>query len=235
MEKPFKLPSINDFKLIKPISRGAFGKVFLATKTDSTKLYAIKILSKDEMKRKNLVDKITAERNALATVSHIYLVMEYLIGGDLKTLLIVLGYLKDMHAAIYTVEISIALEYLHSHGIIHRDLKPDNILITAAGHLKLTDFGLSTLSWNRPIRASDVLNTPSVTNLPVEFYRTPGQLISLTTELSFAHSPVKNPVPKLDELSFSSSNYPNENTLPDRRDNVGDAMFNSSVCTSNQV
>ncbi|KAF8569615.1 hypothetical protein P879_03274 [Paragonimus westermani] len=250
MEKPFRLPSINDFKLIKPISRGAFGKVFLATKTDSTGLYAIKILSKEEMKRKNLVDKITAERNALAvskcpyivhlyyslqTVSHIYLVMEYLIGGDLKTLLIVLGYLKDMHAAIYTVEISIALEYLHSHGIIHRDLKPDNILITAAGHLKLTDFGLSTLSWNRPIRASDVLNTPSVTNLPVEFYRTPGQLISLTTELSFAHSPVKNPVPKLDELSFSSSNYPNENTLPERHENVGDTAFNPSICSSNQM
>ncbi|KAF6780035.1 hypothetical protein AHF37_00567 [Paragonimus kellicotti] len=249
MEKSFRLPSINDFKLIKPISRGAFGKVFLATKTDSTKLYAIKILSKEEMKRKNLVDKITAERNALAvskcpyivhlyyslqTVSHIYLVMEYLIGGDLKTLLIVLGYLKDMHAAIYTVEISIALEYLHSHGIIHRDLKPDNILITAAGHLKLTDFGLSTLSWNRPIRASDVLNTPSVTNLPAEFYRTPGQLISLTTELSFAHSPVKNPVPKLDEPSFSSSNYPKENTLSKRRDNVGHTVFNSSVCSSNQ-
>ncbi|KAF7258205.1 hypothetical protein EG68_04647 [Paragonimus skrjabini miyazakii] len=241
MEKPFRLPSINDFKLIKPISRGAFGKVFLATKTDSTKLYAIKILSKEEMKRKNLVDKTVSKcpyivhlYYSLQTISHIYLVMEYLIGGDLKTLLIVLGYLKDMHAAIYTVEISIALEYLHSHGIIHRDLKPDNILITAAGHLKLTDFGLSTLSWNRPIRASDVLNTPSVTSLPVEFYRTPGQLISLTTELSFAHSPVKNPVPKLDELSFSSSNCPNKNKLPDRCDNVGDTMFNSSVCSSNQ-
>ncbi|GAA48739.1 microtubule-associated serine/threonine-protein kinase 4, partial [Clonorchis sinensis] len=140
-------------------------KVFLARKDGGTKLFAIKIVSKEEMKRKNLVDKVTAERNALAvskcpyivhlyyslqTTSHIYLVMEYLIGGDLKTLLLVLGYLKDQHAAIYTVEISIALEYLHAHGIIHRDLKPDNILITAAGHLKLTDFGLSTLSWNHP-------------------------------------------------------------------------------------
>ncbi|TGZ71032.1 hypothetical protein CRM22_002857 [Opisthorchis felineus] len=205
MEAPTKAPSIHDFQLLKPISRGAFGKVFLARKEGGTKLFAIKIVSKEEMKRKNLVDKVTAERNALAvskcpyivhlyyslqTTSHIYLVMEYLIGGDLKTLLLVLGYLKDQHAAIYTVEISIALEYLHAHGIIHRDLKPDNILITAAGHLKLTDFGLSTLSWNHPIRASDVLNTPSVASVPLEYYRTPGQLISLTTELSFTDSPL---------------------------------------------
>ncbi|TPP63216.1 PDLIM1 interacting kinase 1 like protein [Fasciola gigantica] len=75
--------------------------------------------------------------------------MEYLIGGDLKTLLMVMGYLKEAHAAIYVIEIAIALEYLHAHGIIHRDLKPDNILINSKGHLKLTDFGLSTVMWDR--------------------------------------------------------------------------------------
>ncbi|RTG81029.1 serine/threonine-protein kinase greatwall [Schistosoma bovis] len=116
--------------------------------------------------------------------------MEYLVGGDLKSLLLVMGRLQESHAAIYTVEIAIALEYLHTHGIIHRDLKPDNILIDSKGHLKLTDFGLSTITWKRPLQPSDVLNTPSVVPLPFQYYRTPGQLISLTTELAFTDTPI---------------------------------------------
>ena len=75
--------------------------------------------------------------------------MEYLIGGDLKTLIMAAGYLDERHATLYMAEMAIAVNYLHEHGIIHRDLKPDNVLITAKGHLKLTDFGLSTLSWSR--------------------------------------------------------------------------------------
>ncbi|CAI2728749.1 unnamed protein product [Schistosoma spindalis] len=161
-------------------------------------------MSKEEMRKKNLVEKATCERNALAvskcpyivhlyyclqTTSHIYLVMEYLVGGDLKSLLLVMGCLQESHAAVYTVEIAIALEYLHKHGIIHRDLKPDNILIDSKGHLKLTDFGLSTITWKRPLQPSDVLNTPSVVSLPLQYYRTPGQLISLTTELAFTDTP----------------------------------------------
>ncbi|CAH8520497.1 unnamed protein product [Schistosoma mattheei] len=206
MSKNSSAPSINDFVMIKPISKGAFGKVFLGAKANNFDLiYAIKIMSKEEMRKKNLVEKVTCERNALAvskcpyivhlyyclqTTSHIYLVMEYLVGGDLKSLLLVMGRLQESHAAIYTVEIAIALEYLHTHGIIHRDLKPDNILIDSKGHLKLTDFGLSTITWKRPLQPSDVLNTPSVVPLPFQYYRTPGQLISLTTELAFTDTPI---------------------------------------------
>lgn len=211
----YRAPSIHDFQIIKPISRGAFGKVFLGKKVDGNQLFAVKIVSKDEIRRKNLIDKVTAERDALAvskcpfivhlyyslqTLTHVYLIMEYLIGGDLKTLLLVMGYLKEAHAAVYIVEISIALEYLHAHGIIHRDLKPDNILINSKGHLKLTDFGLSTITWHRPIQPSDVLHTPSVTSQPVEYYRTPGQLISLTTELSFKDSPAVDFTPKFHDV-----------------------------------
>uniref|UniRef100_A0A5K4FDY3 Serine/threonine-protein kinase greatwall n=1 Tax=Schistosoma mansoni TaxID=6183 RepID=A0A5K4FDY3_SCHMA len=206
MFKNNSAPSINDFVMIKPISKGAFGKVFLGAKANNIDfIYAIKIMSKEEMRKKNLVEKVTCERNALAvskcpyivhlyyclqTTSHIYLVMEYLVGGDLKSLLLVMGCLQESHAAIYTVEIAIALEYLHKHGIIHRDLKPDNILIDSKGHLKLTDFGLSTITWKRPLQPSDVLNTPSVVSLPLQYYRTPGQLISLTTELAFTDTPI---------------------------------------------
>lgn len=72
--------------------------------------------------------------------------MEYLVGGDLKSLLSICGYFDENMAVFYAAEITLALEYLHSHGITHRDLKPDNMLLTDRGHIKLTDFGLSRIS-----------------------------------------------------------------------------------------
>ncbi|CAH8497441.1 unnamed protein product [Schistosoma turkestanicum] len=143
--------------------------------------------------------------------------MEYLVGGDLKSLLLVMGCLQESHAAIYTVEIAIALKYLHKHGIIHRDLKPDNILIDSKGHLKLTDFGLSTITWKRPLQPSDVLNTPSVVPLPVQYYRTPGQLISLTTELAFTDTPIIHETdgPLEKHLSTSQDNTIKTYSSPD--------------------
>ncbi|KAJ4833940.1 hypothetical protein Tsubulata_016646 [Turnera subulata] len=152
--------SIDDFEIIKPISRGAFGKVFLARKRTTGDLFAIKVLKKLDMLRKNDVQRILAERNILITVrnpfvvrffysftckDNLYLVMEYLNGGDLYSLLRKVGCLEEHVARIYISELVLALEYLHSLGIVHRDLKPDNILIAHDGHIKLTDFGLSKI------------------------------------------------------------------------------------------
>lgn len=75
--------------------------------------------------------------------------MEYMIGGDLKSLLAVSGYFDEPAAKFYCAEITLALEYLHKHNIIHRDIKPDNMLLTATGHVKLTDFGLSKIELSR--------------------------------------------------------------------------------------
>ncbi|CAG8651267.1 24573_t:CDS:2, partial [Racocetra persica] len=122
-----RVPSIQDFEIIKPISRGAFGKVYLARKKTTGDLYAIKILKKVDMVRKNMV-------------------MEYLIGGDLSSLLQCFERFEEDMARMYTAEVVLALEYLHKNGITHRDLKPDNMLITSEGHIKLTDFGLSRIS-----------------------------------------------------------------------------------------
>ncbi|ONM08487.1 putative serine/threonine protein kinase IREH1 [Zea mays] len=150
--------SIDDFEIMKPISRGAFGRVFLAKKRTTGDLFAIKVLRKADMIRKNAVESILAERDILITVrnpfvvrffysftsrENLYLVMEYLNGGDLYSLLRNLGCLDEDVARVYLAEVVLALEYLHSMHIVHRDLKPDNLLIAHDGHIKLTDFGLS--------------------------------------------------------------------------------------------
>ncbi|RIB06890.1 hypothetical protein C2G38_477740 [Gigaspora rosea] len=156
-----RVPSIQDFEIIKPISRGAFGKVYLARKKTTGDLYAIKILKKVDMVRKNMVNHVLAERRVLSLTrtpfvvklfyafqsqDYLYLVMEYLIGGDLSSLLQSFERFEEDMARMYTAEVVLALEYLHKNGITHRDLKPDNMLITSEGHIKLTDFGLSRIS-----------------------------------------------------------------------------------------
>ncbi|KPJ16709.1 Serine/threonine-protein kinase greatwall [Papilio machaon] len=191
-----KAPDINDFTIIKPISRGAFGKVFLAhKKNNAEQMFAIKVMKKSDMINKNMVTQVVTERNALAlsrspfcvhlfyslqSASSVYLVMEYMIGGDLKSLLGVYGFLEESMAVFYIAEVTLALDYLHKHNIVHRDLKPDNMLISKSGHVKLTDFGLSKIEIHRDLEISDFVNhTPSLN------MRTPGQLLSLTSHLSF--------------------------------------------------
>ncbi|XP_057250240.1 probable serine/threonine protein kinase IREH1 isoform X3 [Beta vulgaris subsp. vulgaris] len=166
--------SIDDFEIIKPISRGAFGRVFLAKKRTTGDLFAIKVLKKADMIRKNAVESILAERNILISVrnpfvvrffysftcrENLYLVMEYLNGGDLYSLLRSLGCLDEGVARVYLAEVVLALEYLHSLHVVHRDLKPDNLLIAHDGHIKLTDFGLSKVGL---INSTDDLSGPAV-------------------------------------------------------------------------
>ncbi|KAI5709476.1 hypothetical protein M8J75_000512 [Diaphorina citri] len=199
-----KAPEISDFEIVKAISRGAFGKVFLGyKKTNKDQLYAIKVMKKDEMINKNMVSQVLRERNALAlthspfcvqlfyslqTSSCVFLVMEYMIGGDVKSLIAANGALPEDMAAFYAAEVVLALQYLHSHGIIHRDLKPDNMLISAQGHIKLTDFGLSRVTFHRDLEISDLVNgTPNAFNI-----RTPGQLLSLTSHLVFGSADKTN-------------------------------------------
>ncbi|EGG20039.1 protein serine/threonine kinase [Cavenderia fasciculata] len=152
--------SISDFEILKPISRGAFGRVYLAQKKKTGDLYAIKVLKKLDTIRKNMVDHVLIERNILATVQNpfvvklfyafqsadkLYLVMEYLIGGDCASLLRALGCFDEQMARMYIAETALCLEYLHKNFVTHRDLKPDNMLIDSKGHIKLTDFGLSKI------------------------------------------------------------------------------------------
>ncbi|KAG2436135.1 hypothetical protein HYH02_011643 [Chlamydomonas schloesseri] len=150
--------SIEEFEIIKPISRGAFGRVYLARKLATGDLFAIKVMKKRDLIRKNMVESVTNERNILAMAQNpfvvrfyysftsrenLYIVMEYINGGDCYSLMRKFGALDEEVARQYIAETVLALEYCHAQGIIHRDLKPDNLLINAQGHVKLTDFGLS--------------------------------------------------------------------------------------------
>ncbi|KAF9534792.1 hypothetical protein CPB83DRAFT_842950 [Crepidotus variabilis] len=153
--------SIKDFDIIKPISKGAFGSVFLAKKKATGDYYAIKVLKKADMIAKNQITNVKAERMILMkqaespfvaklyftfqSKDNLYLVMEYLNGGDCAALIKSLGCLPEEWTKGYIAEVVLGLEYLHQRGIVHRDLKPDNLLIDAHGHLKLTDFGLSRI------------------------------------------------------------------------------------------
>eukprot|EP00039_Didymoeca_costata_P010342 m.139276 g.139276 ORF g.139276 m.139276 type:complete len:506 (+) comp14793_c0_seq5:784-2301(+) len=180
------VPGYSDFEVIKRISRGAFGNVFLARKIDTGHLYAMKVMDKALLRTKNMVDQVVTERDAMALVNNefcvklyysfrsasaMFLVMEYMVGGDLASLLEVVGYFEDGMTRMYLSEMILALEYLHQHGIVHRDLKPDNVLIGEDGHIKLSDFGLSRLSVAN-FRSSPRTDTP----------RTPGQILSLKSD-----------------------------------------------------
>ena len=153
--------SIKDFEIIKPISKGAFGSVYLSKKKSTGDYFAIKVLRKADMIAKNQVTNVKAERAIMmwqgesdfvaklywtfSSKDYLFLVMEYLNGGDCAALVKVLGGLPEDWAKKYMAEVVLGIEHLHSRGIVHRDLKPDNLLIDQKGHLKLTDFGLSRM------------------------------------------------------------------------------------------
>ena len=207
-------PSIRDFEIIKPISKGAFGSVYLSKKKSTGDYFAIKVLKKSDMVAKNQVTNVKAERAIMmwqgesdfvaklywtfSSKDFLFLVMEYLNGGDCASLVKILGGLPEDWAKKYLAEVILGVEHLHSRGIVHRDLKPDNLLIDQKGHLKLTDFGLSRMGLiGRQKRA---LKSPhdSVPDLLKygPFARPPSMTSSRSASFDFPgnHSPSSTPV-----------------------------------------
>ncbi|CAI4748437.1 AEH_G0045680.mRNA.1.CDS.1 [Saccharomyces cerevisiae] len=151
--------SLEDFHTVKVIGKGAFGEVRLVQKKDTGKIYAMKTLLKSEMYKKDQLAHVKAERDVLAgsdspwvvslyysfqDAQYLYLIMEFLPGGDLMTMLIRWQLFTEDVTRFYMAECILAIETIHKLGFIHRDIKPDNILIDIRGHIKLSDFGLST-------------------------------------------------------------------------------------------
>lgn len=161
-----KKMSISDFQTIAIIGKGAFGQVRLCRKKDDQKIYAIKIMKKSEMVKKNQVAHIQAERNVLAEADNpwvvrlyysfqdqhnLYLVMEYLPGGDLMTILMKYDILTEDQTRFYVAEMAQAIASVHALDYVHRDLKPDNVLLDRNGHVKLSDFGLCKKFESQPV------------------------------------------------------------------------------------
>lgn len=149
---------LRDFMVMKLVGQGSFGKVYLVEHIYNKKLYAMKVLSKRKLKSIRQINQMKNEREilerlnnpfivklyfAFQTEEKLYLVTEFIPGGELYQLIKMLGKFTEKVVKFYICELIIALEYLHKNGIIYRDLKPENILIDKDGHIKLTDFGLS--------------------------------------------------------------------------------------------
>ncbi|CAF0843956.1 unnamed protein product [Adineta ricciae] len=150
----------SQFELLQTLGAGSFGKVFLVRKTvgpDAGTLYAMKVLTKASLKVRDR-QRTKMERDILAQISHpfivklhyayqtqgkVYLVLDFLRGGDLFTRLSKEVMFTERDVQFYLAELALALDHLHSLGIVYRDLKPENILLDSDGHIALTDFGLS--------------------------------------------------------------------------------------------
>ncbi|XP_066598928.1 ribosomal protein S6 kinase 2 beta [Prorops nasuta] len=150
----------SQFELLKVLGQGSFGKVFLVRKVigkDSGILYAMKVLKKATLRVRDRM-RTKMERNILVDVEHpfivrlhyafqtegkLYLILDFLRGGDLFSRLSKEVMFTEDDVKFYLAELALALDHIHSLGIIYRDLKPENILLDTEGHISLTDFGLS--------------------------------------------------------------------------------------------
>lgn len=166
----------SQFQLLKVLGQGSYGKVFLVRKirgADRGQLYAMKVLKKATLKVRDRV-RSKMERDILAEVNHpfivklhyafqtegkLYLILDFLRGGDLFTRLSKEVMFTEEDVKFYLAELALALDHLHSLGIIYRDLKPENILLDEEGHIKITDFGLSKEAIDHDKRAYSFCGT----------------------------------------------------------------------------
>ena len=162
-----------DFQILKLIGKGTFGQVYQVRKKDTKRIYAMKVLQKKVIVQKKEVAHTVGERNILVrtamtdspfivglkfsfqTPTDLYLVTDYMSGGELFWHLQKEGRFDEKRAKFYIAELILALQHLHMHDIVYRDLKPENILLDANGHIALCDFGLSKANLTK----NDTTNT----------------------------------------------------------------------------
>jgi serine/threonine protein kinase len=149
--------SASDFELLKVVGKGSFGKVLQVRKKDTNRIYAMKVLNKKDIVERQEIQHTLSERNVLIqaqnpflvglkfsfqTPEKLYLVLDYMNGGELFYHLQNETAFSEERAKFYTAELVLALRHLHKYNIVYRDLKPENILLDSNGHVALTDFGL---------------------------------------------------------------------------------------------
>ncbi|CAJ2512952.1 Uu.00g010710.m01.CDS01 [Anthostomella pinea] len=163
----------DDFQILRLIGKGTFGQVYQVRKKDSGRIYAMKVLSKKVIVQKKEVAHTVGERNILVrtamsdsafivglkfsfqTASDLFLITDYMSGGELFWHLQKEGRFDEKRAKFYIAELILAIQHLHHNDIVYRDLKPENILLDANGHIALCDFGLSKANLTK----NDTTNT----------------------------------------------------------------------------
>jgi len=169
-------PCLDDFTLLKVLGKGSYGKVMLVQKAgEGNTVFAMKMLRKDHIVKRNQCEHTKSERNVLEATKHpfivnlhwafqtpkkLYIVLEFCAGGELFFHLSQAGRFSQGRCRFYSCEICLGIEYLHSLNIIYRDLKPENLLLDGDGHAKITDFGLSKEGIEDNISAKTVCGTP---------------------------------------------------------------------------
>ncbi|OMJ28019.1 Serine/threonine-protein kinase nrc-2 [Smittium culicis] len=168
--------SPSSFTKIKLLGMGDVGKVYLVKEKTSGRLYAMKVLNKSEMIKRNKIKRVLAEQEILSTANfpfvvtlyhsfqseeRLYFCMDYCLGGEFFRVLQSRPgkCLSEQDSKFYAAEVVCALEYLHLNGYIYRDLKPENILLHETGHIMLTDFDLSKQS--QPLGSPGILKSKS--------------------------------------------------------------------------
>ncbi|KAF5322084.1 hypothetical protein D9619_002104 [Psilocybe cf. subviscida] len=157
---------LSDFIIQRTLGTGSFGRVHLVRSKHNLRFYAIKVLNKERIARMKQIEHTNNEQQMLASVQHpfiinlwgvfqdsgnLYMVMDFVPGGELFTLLRRSNRFPDPVAKFYAAEVALALNHLHTQDIMYRDLKPENILLNSDGHIKIADFGFAkqveTVTW----------------------------------------------------------------------------------------
>ena len=156
--------NLEEYSIKQTVGTGSFGRVKLVHHTKENKFYALKILKKAEIMKLKQVDHILSEISILNSIDHpfcvrmagisqdsryLYIVMEYVPGGELFTHLRTVSYLPCSEARLYGAQVTLMFEHLHGADVVYRDLKPENLLIDRDGYLKLTDFGFAKVIQGR--------------------------------------------------------------------------------------
>jgi len=150
--------SLADFNVGVTLGTGSFGRVKFGTHKQAGSHWAIKMLKKSEVIRLQQVEHMISEKTILSSLDHpfivqmagtfqdpryLYMVLEYVVGGEFFTHLRNAQRLENNNGKFYAAQVTLIFEYLHSQDFIYRDLKPENLLLDKTGYIKITDFGFA--------------------------------------------------------------------------------------------
>ncbi|KAF9463591.1 kinase-like domain-containing protein [Collybia nuda] len=220
VERVIKRPKgtyrLSDFIVQRTLGTGSFGRVHLVRSKHNLRFYAIKVLNKERVVKMKQIEHTNNEQHMLEAVQHafiinlwgtfqdasnLYMVMDFVPGGELFTLLRRSNRFPDPVAKFYAAEVALALNHLHGLDIIYRDLKPENILLNQDGHIKIADFGFAktcttttwTLCGTPDYLAPEVIGQQRY-NKSVDWYALGVLIFEMLSGLPPFHQPDANPV-----------------------------------------